>query len=208
VRKIIITNFIILLVVIAAIVGVGYYYNQVTNYVITDNAQIQGDLVPITPNAVGRLMTWNGQVGTTVSANQVIGTDDVSGPTGNITSPISGTVVQSNAIQGEIVAPGQQLATVVDMNKLYVIANIDETDINHVKVGQTVDVIVDAFSGTLTGTVNQIGMATQSTFSLLPSSNTTGNYTKQTQRIPVKITLQDYSNNLIPGLNASVRIHR
>ncbi|UOF92151.1 efflux RND transporter periplasmic adaptor subunit [Fodinisporobacter ferrooxydans] len=207
-KHVILTNVIIILVVLAAVAGGWYYYNQSANYVTTDNAQITGRMVAVTSSAPGKLVTWNGTVGQTVTANQVIGNEDVQGPLGDVKTPIAGTVIQSNASQGEVVIPGMPLATIADLGNLYVIANIDETNVNDVKIGKTVDVTVDAFPGTLTGTVNQIGMATQSTFSVLPSNNASGNYTKTTQRIPVKIVLQDYNNNLIPGLNCSVRIHK
>ena len=96
------------------------------------------------------------------------------------------------------------------MNNLYVTANIDETNINEVAVGQNVDIYVDAFPNqTLKGTVQQIGLATAGTFSLLPSSNTTGNYTKVTQVVPVKISIDDNTGTaIVPGMNVTVRIHK
>jgi multidrug resistance efflux pump len=77
-------------------------------------------------------------------------------------------------------------------------------------VSQTVDVYVDSFPGTaLTGKVDQIGLATAGTFSLLPTSNTTGNYTKVTQVIPIKISLDGYRGlGLVPGMSVSIRIHK
>ncbi|MCC3377827.1 HlyD family efflux transporter periplasmic adaptor subunit, partial [Cohnella sp. REN36] len=80
--------------------------------------------------------------------------------------PVSGTVVQSTAIKGQMVTPGQPLAQVVDMNKLYVRANIEETDIADVKAGYDVDIIVDADTNTtFTGKVETVGYATNSLFS-------------------------------------------
>jgi multidrug resistance efflux pump len=95
------------------------------------------------------------------------------------------------------------------MNNLVVTANIDETKIQDVKVGDVVDVYVDAFPGTtLNGNVKSIGLATASTFSLLPTSNTNANFTKVTQVIPVTIKLNNIPGGLVPGMNVSVRIHK
>ena len=68
---------------------------------------------------------------------------------------------------------------------------------------------VDAYPDTtLTGKVEQVGLTTANTFSMLPSSNATANYTKVTQVVPVKISLDSKSVNIVPGMNVTVRIHK
>lgn len=69
---------------------------------------------------------------------------------------------------------------------------------------------VDAYPDTtLTGKVEQVGLTTANTFSMLPSSNATANYTKVTQVVPVKISLDSApSKNVVPGMNAEVKIHK
>lgn len=91
-----------------------------------------------------------------------------------------------------------------------VTANVEETEIDEVKVGQTVDVYVDSYPDTtLSGEVEQIGMTTAGTFSMMPSSNGTANYTKVAQVIPVKVSLsQEKSLDIRPGMNVTVRIHK
>ena len=77
-------------------------------------------------------------------------------------------------------------------------------------VGQDVDIFVDAFKNTkFTGKVEEVGLATASTFSLLPESNGNANYTKVTQVVPIKISIDDTKGNrILPGMNVSVRIHK
>jgi multidrug resistance efflux pump len=86
---------------------------------------------------------------------------------------------------------------------------VEETELHKVKAGQFVEFTVDAFPNVyFTGQVSSLGDATVSTFSLLPSQNTGGNFTKVVQRIPVKISIKDFQGcRLLPGMNAIVKIH-
>jgi multidrug resistance efflux pump len=125
-------------------------------------------------------------------------------------APIAGQVILSTAVVGQMAAPGMSLAVIADTDSLYVSANIKEGDIAGVKIGQSVDISVDAFRGRhFHGRVESIGRATASTFSLLPSQGGGGNYTKVVQVIPIKVTIMDQGPaRLMIGMNASVRIHR
>ncbi|MCH5585365.1 efflux RND transporter periplasmic adaptor subunit [Shimazuella sp. AN120528] len=206
--KLIAINTVVFLIVIAVgIVGINYYQNTV-NYISTDNAKVSGDMVPVTVVNAGKITDWTATVGQQVTENEAIG--KITGTsTTSITSPIAGTIVQSKGMKGETVAPGQSLAQVVDLSKLYVIANIEETEIKNVSIGQDVDVIVDVDKGTtISGKVTEIGKATNSEFSLLPSQNASGDYTKEVEYVPVKIELESYSAQVVPGMNATVNIHR
>jgi multidrug resistance efflux pump len=120
------------------------------------------------------------------------------------------TVVQQNAVTNSFVAPGVSLARGYDLGNLWVTANIEETKIEDIKVGQDVDIYVDAYPDRkFTGKVEKLGFATANTFSLLPSSNNTGNYTKVTQVIPITISIDNYNGaELVPGMNVTVRIHK
>lgn len=214
-KRLLLLNIIILLVLVGGGFGGYAYYNSAVNYLSTDNAQIAGQQVTITATANGKLTDWNGKVGSTLSKDAKVGTiatTDVTGKPVNIdvTTPTNGTIVQNNGVQNSFVAAGTPLATVYDLNNLWVTVNIDETKINEVAVGQDVDIYVDAFpNNTLKGKVQQIGLATSGTFSLLPSSNTTGNYTKVTQVVPVKVSIDDNKGlTIVPGMNVTVRIHK
>ncbi|MDR4947050.1 HlyD family secretion protein [Neobacillus cucumis] len=215
-EKMIILNVIILLILVGGGFGVYAYYNNSTNYLSTDNASIAGQPVSIVAPASGKLTNWNGNVGSSFSKDQQIGTI-LSSETGTaattnipVNIPTNGTVVQNNALNDSFVAAGTPLATAYDMKNLWVTANIDETAISDVTSNQDVDIYVDAFPDTpLKGKVDSIGLASAGTFSLLPASNTTSNYTKVTQEIPVKIIIADPKGlHLVPGMNVTVKIHK
>jgi multidrug resistance efflux pump len=213
-KKIFVVNLIVIIVLLLGGFAGYYYYYQSITYLTTDNAQVSGQMITISAPVNGVLSNWNGEVGKTFHAGDAVGTISVEGAPKpqqvNVPIPTDGTIVQNNAVQNQFVAAGMPLAQAFDLNHLWITANIKETDINDVKVGQAVDVYVDAFPGnTLSGTVSKIGLSTANTFSLLPSSNTTGNYTKVTQVIPVMIKLDNYKGlALVPGMSVSVRIHK
>lgn len=214
-KRLLILNIIILIILVGGGFAAYSYYNRTVNYITTDNAQISGQQVTIMAPANGKLFDWNAKVGDHFSKDDQIGTILSAGTSAApiqipVTLPSNGTVVQNNAVKDSFVAAGMPLAIVYDLDHLWVTANIEETSIDEVAVNQDVDVYVDAFPNTaLKGKVTQIGLATSGTFSLLPSTNSTGNYTKVTQVIPVKISLDDYKGlQVVPGMNVTVRIHK
>lgn len=214
-KRLVLLNIIILIILVGGGFAAYSYYNRSVNYLSTDNAQIAGQQVTIASPANGKLTDWKGNVGDHFSKNDEIGSITATGVDGkpmslSVTLPSNGTVVQSNAVQDSFVAAGTPLAQVYDLDKLWVTANIEETSIDKVSVGQDVDIYVDAFPNTsLKGKVEKIGLATAGTFSLLPSTNSNANYTKVTQVIPIKISIDDYKGlELVPGMNTTVRIHK
>ena len=108
---------------------------------------------------------------------------------------------------GATVAQGQSLITLVDPTQLWVNANVDETKVARVRQGQEADVHIDALDVTVTGYVAAITPATAATFSLLPQSNTTGNFTRVMQVIPVRIAVNLGAQTGLLGSSASVKIH-
>jgi membrane fusion protein (multidrug efflux system) len=105
-----------------------------------------------------------------------------------VRSPIDGIVGEKDVEIGTTVAPGQALMSLVPDRGTYITANFKETQLGDVRVGQQVDISIDAYKGVkFTGHVSAIAPASQNTFSLVPSSNATGNFVKVTQRIPVRI---------------------
>lgn len=114
-----------------------------------------------------------------------------------ITAPIDGTVGQRAVRQGAWVSAGTRLLAVVPLSQTYVVANFLETQLAHVQQGQAVTIKVDALPDvTLHGHVDSIAPATGSTFAAITADNATGNYTKVTQRLPVKIVLEPGQTDL------------
>ncbi|ELX8381159.1 HlyD family secretion protein [Providencia stuartii] len=105
-----------------------------------------------------------------------------------ITAPISGVIGKKSLRVGEFVKPGDSLMAIVPQNKLYIIANYQETQLEKITHGQPVDINIDTFPDqTLRGYVDSIAPASGVSFSSIAPENATGNFTKIVQRIPVKI---------------------
>lgn len=105
-----------------------------------------------------------------------------------ITAPIGGVVGKKSLRVGEFVKPGDALMAIVPQDKLYIIANYQETQLQNITHGQAVDISIDTFPGqTLKGYVDSISPASGASFSPVAPENATGNFTKIVQRIPVKI---------------------
>ena len=103
-------------------------------------------------------------------------------------APYDGVVGNRSVEQGDLVSPGQKLAVVVPMDKLYIVGNFKETQLGRMVPGQKVRITVDAIDGqTFEGTVSSLAPASGAVFSLLPPENATGNFTKVVQRVPVRI---------------------
>ncbi len=105
-------------------------------------------------------------------------------------APVSGYVSKRSVEAGNQIQAGQSLMAVVPLDDIWITANYKETQLERVKPGQTVRILVDTFPGKVfTGRVESIMAGTGSVFSLFPPENATGNYVKVVQRIPVKIVL-------------------
>ncbi len=127
----------------------------------------------------------------------------------HIVAPADGQLGQVNVRRGAYVASGAQLMGLVPRD-MWVIANLKETQMNGVQVGQGATFKVDALDGaTLTGQVERISPATGSEFAVLPADNATGNFVKISQRIPVRIKIdagQKLAQRLRPGMSVIVSI--
>ncbi len=124
-----------------------------------------------------------------------------------VRAEIAGTVTKRNVEPGQLVSPDRALMALVDLNETWVVANLKETQLAEIKPGQEVEVEVDSYDGTLRGHVDSIAAGTGSRFSLLPPENASGNFIKVTQRVPVKIKIDDRRGYLLrPGMSAEVVI--
>src|SRR5258708_20019082 len=104
-----------------------------------------------------------------------------------IRSPVTGVVGKKCGEIGQSVRVGQELLTVVPLEDIWVTADFKETQLEHMRPGQPVEIKVDAYGRAWKGRVTNLGGGTGSVFSLLPPENATGNYVKVVQRAPVRI---------------------
>ena len=125
-----------------------------------------------------------------------------------IRSTIDGIVDKTFVEVGEYVRPGQRLAMIHNPQQVWVEANIKETQIGRLRQGQNVEISVDAYPDEkFSGQVVSIGSSTTASYALLPNPNPSGNFTKITQRLPVRISVTDARQRLHPGMMVEVRIH-
>lgn len=129
-----------------------------------------------------------------------------------ITCPLDGVVAKKWTLNGDVVQPGQPILTIYNNTDLWVTANYEETKISSINLGDSVDISVDAYPDKVfKGTVMQLGTNTASQFSLIPPNNASGNFTKVTQRIPVKISIAQVKDDsqrvkLLPGMSVEVDV--
>ena len=123
--------------------------------------------------------------------------------------PFDGVVDQVFVDKGEYVTPGQRLLMVHDPGRVRVEANVKETDIRFFRPGKHVTITVDALPGRrFAGTVTRVGQAATSEFALLPNPNPSGNFTKITQRLPVRIAVEQAAGALKPGMMVELEAER
>jgi multidrug resistance efflux pump len=207
----------LVVLVIAVAVGGGataWFVVDAQSYVTTDNAQVDGNQISVNAPTSGYVVDWTAGEGTRLRADQVVGRIRMQGafvqPEMPVRAPADGSVVIDNTVEGAYVTAGTQLAVAYDFSTIYITARVDETDIDDVHPGQRVDIEVDAFPGAdLAGTVREIQGGAAGLFSILPESNTSGNFQKVTQVIPVEITLDQPGDlALVPGMNVTVKIQK
>jgi len=128
-----------------------------------------------------------------------------------ITAPITGMIGQKSVRAGTFVNTGKPLLVIVPLDKLYITANFRETQLAHIKTGQSVDFKVDALPNTiLKGTVESVGPASGVSYSAVAPHNATGNFTKIVQRLPVRIHIipnQPEAKNLRVGMSVVPTIY-
>lgn len=200
-------------------------YWQGAHYVSTDNAQVSGQPITVGALNAGRVLGVKTTVGATVRQGEIVaevqiptivGTFQDGSPryafldstaqTVDVQSPVTGIVLAVPAAVGATVAQGQTLVEIIDPAHLWITANVDETDVERVRVGQTAQVHFDALNATLPGKVSEVTPATAGSFSLLPQPNTTANFTKVGQVVPVTISVDLGDRTGLLGSSASVRI--
>lgn len=126
-----------------------------------------------------------------------------------VRAPAAGVIGQADRLQvGQDMVMGLPALTLVADGSYYIEANFKETDLNDMRIGQRAEIRVDAYPGlVLKGHVAAIGAGTGSEFSVLPAQNASGNWVKVTQRVPVRIALDQASpRQLIAGLSVKTKV--
>ena len=110
-------------------------------------------------------------------------------------APVTGYVAKRTVQVGQRVQPGAALMAIVPLHEVWVDANFKETQLDHMRIGQSVEISSDVYGGSVKykGQVESLGVGTGSAFSLLPAQNATGNWIKIVQRIPVRVVFTDQS---------------
>ncbi|MCC7367189.1 MAG: HlyD family secretion protein [Chloroflexi bacterium] len=217
----------ILAIALCAVVVFGYrYWYQHTYFVWTENASVTGDLVQVGSLNAGRIVATRVDVGRPVQAGQEIAVvampQDVGsggmgaaprlGITGStdtlvpVYSPLTGVVAARTGFVGGTVTAGQPIYSLVDPRQVWIRANIEEAMAWRVEVGQVAEIHVDALNRDFIGQVDAITPASAATFSLLPTNNASGNFTKVTQYVPVKIVVDTRGVMLPLGTSVEVTI--
>jgi len=125
-----------------------------------------------------------------------------------VRAEVAGVVTRRTIEPGQMVGPDRPLMAIVDDAQPWIVANFKETQLAGMQEGQRVKVELDAYDTPLWGRVESLAPGTGSRFALLPPDNASGNFTKVTQRVPVKIVLDDlHGLRLRPGLSAEVTVY-
>jgi membrane fusion protein (multidrug efflux system) len=126
-----------------------------------------------------------------------------------IVAPVDGVVGKKTVETGARIQPGQALMAVVERD-VWVLGNFKETQLARMRVGQHVEVAIDAVPDhKFSAHIDSLQPGTGATFSLLPPDNATGNFTKIVQRVPVKIVFDElgsYRNRVVPGMSCTPKI--
>ncbi|MFT5219592.1 MAG: membrane fusion protein (multidrug efflux system) [Planctomycetota bacterium] len=108
-----------------------------------------------------------------------------------VSAPAAGTVARLTLQPGEWLEAGEPVFSIIKSDHLWVEMNLKETQLTHIKIGQAVEFVVDAYPGVKwQGKVESISSATGSEFMLLPAQNATGNWVKVVQRLPVRVAIE------------------
>ncbi len=131
-------------------------------------------------------------------------------------APCDGIVGKRWLLPGDIAQPGQSIYTIVNDRHLWIAIFLEETKLENLQLGQPCIFSLDTYPGvTFTGKIIQLGSNTASQFSLIPSNNASGNFTKVTQRVQLKISIDGVKEGkklsafrILPGMSAVVKIIR
>lgn len=160
---------------------------------------------------IGTLQAQIGQANSQAKVAQAqLAAADVNVNSSIIRAATDGRIGDKTVRVGQLVQPGVRLMSIVPTQRLYVEANFKETQLGLMRVGQPVELRVDALDGVVIhGKVESFSPGTGAQFSLLPPQNATGNFTKIVQRVPVRIAIDagpQTAKLLLPGMSVDVEV--
>ena len=129
-------------------------------------------------------------------------------------APMDGVAAKRWVLAGDVVAPGQSIFTVFGTDKIWITTMLPENELRFIQLGDTAEISVDAFPGrTFKGVFYHKGNSTASKFSLIPPDNASGNFTKVTQRVPLKLSVFETGNSaskaeLLPGMSVEITVNK
>lgn len=214
---------VIVIVILGGLITGAYLGYMNYKYYSTDNAYISAPLIPVVAFSSCQIISLDVNYGAYVERGQrlaTVGQPRPSNPADSLGSreipmgraiieaPVSGYIAAIWQYPGAVVTTGAPMLTISDVSNIWVIANVSEGQLHRIDPDQEVEISVDALAGAkLKGRVLGIAGATAATFSLLPQNNTTGNFIKVSQVVPVKISIENPANYvLVPGTSVEVKI--
>jgi len=150
------------------------------------------------------------------TAKSQVGVIEASLDNTKIYAPIDGIIAKRWLLKGDMAQPGQSVVTISNDHDYWITVFLEETSVGEIKIGQPAKFTIDAYPGvTFRGKIFYIGSNTASQFALIPPNNASGNFTKVTQRVPVKISIDKADNNekisqfnLMAGMSSVIKIIR
>ena len=187
---------------------------QLGNYVVSDNAFIAGEVHQASAPASGQVTELLLEVGDSVEKGQNLAnlsmpvpTPAASSPRVNtsIRSPAPGTILHLSVVRGQSVTLGQPIATVTDLSRLWVVANVDETAFKDIRPGMPVQIYLNALDRYFNGSVNSL-MPDLPTGQIAAGRASGPNTARAVAQLPVRIDFS-YGDALVyPGMTASIKI--
>ncbi|MEJ2053592.1 MAG: HlyD family secretion protein, partial [Calditrichaceae bacterium] len=137
----------------------------------------------------------------------------------SVFATMDGVIGRRWVLKGDVVQPGQPIYTMFNLDNVWVTANLEETKLSGIHNGDKTEISVDAYPDQkFSGEVFNVGANTASEFALIPPSNASGNFTKVTQRVPVKISIRPVDANgkpdpadnirLLPGMSVEIKVRQ
>jgi len=219
-RRAILVPLLIAIAVVGVVGGIGVWMADGFFFYRTNAAVVESKVTSIDATQVATVSSLTVKKGDTVTAGQQIGeltfVGGASGQKESLTSPVNGSVLLTVA-QGSLVSQDYPIVLITQsadaaVGEATVLAFVDESVLNRLRIGQQVDVTVDAYGGIIyRGKLQQIirQAANQFTSSQSADDFANGNYTKVSQRVPVLVSLDNgtLGNQLLQGLSAAVTVH-